>query len=147
MLTTQCSNSISSHYLNNKFYIWSAVAYIAVCTRVIMMLVTEGQIRAFICPSKFIFHIPCPGCGVTRATMLFLSGKIAQAVLFNPNVLFAIGFLFGFPPLMIYDITVKRGAAQHVYKFLEDTLKSKLTLTLFAIFEALIWTHNIIYHI
>lgn len=41
------------------------------------------------CPFKTLFHIPCPGCGMTRAMLSLLSGNVLQSVLFHPfSVLF-----------------------------------------------------------
>ena len=36
-----------------------------------------------ICPFFSIFGIPCPGCGLTRATILFLQGKIMMSLHYN----------------------------------------------------------------
>jgi hypothetical protein len=39
-----------------------------------------------ICPTAAIFHVPCPGCGLTRATFAALRGDIALAFEFHPLV-------------------------------------------------------------
>lgn len=36
------------------------------------------------CPVYFVFGIPCPGCGMTRACFSVLSGQLAQAFQWNP---------------------------------------------------------------
>lgn len=35
------------------------------------------------CPFFYIFKIPCPGCGLTRAFKLLIKGKIIQSLKFN----------------------------------------------------------------
>lgn len=37
-----------------------------------------------ICPTRMLFGIPCPGCGTTRAFLLLVQGKIADATVSNP---------------------------------------------------------------
>jgi hypothetical protein len=39
-----------------------------------------------LCPLAGIFGIPCPGCGLTRATLAALRGDIATALHFHPLV-------------------------------------------------------------
>ena len=38
------------------------------------------------CPTAALFGIPCPGCGMTRATLALLSGDVARAIGFHPLV-------------------------------------------------------------
>jgi hypothetical protein len=37
-----------------------------------------------ICPTALFFGVPCPGCGLTRATLALLSGDFAAAFRFHP---------------------------------------------------------------
>lgn len=37
-----------------------------------------------ICPMKLMLGIPCPGCGMTRATLLLLQGKFLASMEMNP---------------------------------------------------------------
>jgi hypothetical protein len=39
-----------------------------------------------VCPSATLFGIPCPGCGLTRATLAALHGDFAAALRFHPLV-------------------------------------------------------------
>lgn len=36
-----------------------------------------------VCPFFFVFRIPCPGCGLTRATISFLQGEILISLRYN----------------------------------------------------------------
>ena len=46
----------------------------------------NGQLAGIptICPFKVLTTIPCPGCGLTRALVLFAHGDWAQAIAFHP---------------------------------------------------------------
>lgn len=46
------------------------------------------------CPIKAIFHIPCAGCGLTRAVTSFFCGELIQAFNYHP--------LFWLAPIMIF---------------------------------------------
>ena len=50
-----------------------------------LLLNTMGIISVTICPLKLLFHIPCPGCGITRASGLLLKGQFFDAFILNPN--------------------------------------------------------------
>jgi hypothetical protein len=39
-----------------------------------------------VCPTALFFGIPCPGCGLTRATLALFRGDIRQALGFHPLV-------------------------------------------------------------
>lgn len=45
------------------------------------------DISLVLCPTKILFGIPCPGCGMTRAVKLCLEGKLLTAVRLNPNII------------------------------------------------------------
>jgi Protein of unknown function (DUF2752) len=40
--------------------------------------------RVPLCPLAFWFHLPCPGCGMTRASLCMLRGDFATAMRFHP---------------------------------------------------------------
>lgn len=37
-----------------------------------------------LCPTAFFFGVPCPGCGLTRASLALLRGDFAAALRFHP---------------------------------------------------------------
>lgn len=57
----------------------------AVAAVVLYMLVTRLVFHAF-CPLVIFCGVPCPGCGVTRAAGLFLTGRWAAAWQMNPMI-------------------------------------------------------------
>src|SRR5690606_14827389 len=42
-----------------------------------------------VCPSAGWLGVPCPGCGLTRASLLLVSGDVAAALRLHPLVLVA----------------------------------------------------------
>jgi len=47
------------------------------------------------CPTAYVFGIPCPGCGLTRATLALLRGDFHAALHFHPLVFLATPMYFG----------------------------------------------------
>lgn len=128
-------------------YIYSIAAYGVVCLWLSIAWITEGQTQIIVCPSKLLFHIPCPGCGVTRATLLWMHGHIKDALFLNPNVLFSMAFIGGFPILLIVDVVYKRGVLTTIYDKINAILCRKWVFITFLALELCIWIHNILYHI
>ena len=62
---------------NNKFKI------IIIIISVIIYLLFMQIVFETWCPIKAIFHIECPGCGLTHATIYLLKGEFINA--FNTN--------------------------------------------------------------
>lgn len=52
-----------------------------------------------VCPTALFFGIPCPGCGLTRATLALLHGDLGAALHFHPLV-------FVLTPLFAYALGV-----------------------------------------
>ena len=46
--------------------------------------VTATLLLGHACPINLIFGVPCPGCGLTRAVLLFLRGDFAGAFAMHP---------------------------------------------------------------
>lgn len=51
-----------------------------------------------VCLSKLLFGMPCPGCGLTRAALLFLKGDFAGSFHMHPMFVFLLPgiILFGY---------------------------------------------------
>jgi hypothetical protein len=50
----------------------------------LLVLIAAVAIGLPLCPSAFVLHIPCPGCGLGRATMALLHGDLATASAMQP---------------------------------------------------------------
>ena len=100
-------------------------------------------ISVAICPLKLLFHMPCPGCGITRASGLLLQGQIIDAVMMNPNVLIVLPYIAIFPLLLFIRIKYH---LDYITKILSLLNLKKVYIPL-AIAEVLIWLHNIAHRI
>lgn len=112
-----------------------------------LILVNEGQTTMTVCPSKLIYHIPCPGCGVTRATLLLLHGHLLDAIKLNPNCIVSVLFIGAYPFIAIYSLIRKHSFIAEYYALGEQLLKRKYGIGILLLCEALIWIHNIIMHV
>jgi Protein of unknown function (DUF2752) len=48
-----------------------------------------------VCPTAAFIGVPCPGCGLTRATLALLHGQLGAALHFHPLVLVLAPLYFG----------------------------------------------------
>lgn len=55
---------------------------------VVLYLVLSEIIFGYTCIFKILFHIDCPGCGLTRAFISLLKGDISGAIHYNNTVFF-----------------------------------------------------------
>lgn len=51
-------------------------------------LITMELIFGITCPFRILFHIDCPGCGLTRAFISFFTGNISKAFHYNYSFIF-----------------------------------------------------------
>lgn len=51
---------------------------------VLTILILSYFYQFSVCPFELIFGVSCPGCGITRATILFLSFRFYDALVFYP---------------------------------------------------------------
>lgn len=124
------------------FYI-SLIVYALVCIWLIRFYGSEGH-SGFVCPSKLLYGFSCPGCGVSRATLMFLKGDVLQALSLNVNVLLSIAFLFGYPILLCASLLRKFDYITLSYNFICLCLKTWYLAVPFFAVEAFVWLRNII---
>lgn len=78
------------------------------CAVIIALVFYACGIR--ICPFYNVFHMPCPGCGCTRAFAALLRGDISRSWEYNPAVLCILSFsLITYP----FRSTLKEYAQRH----------------------------------
>jgi hypothetical protein len=66
------------------------------------------------CPTALLFGIPCPGCGLTRATIAMLHGDFGAALRFHPLSPVLVPLFGGAMALVLVDYV--RGPAQRRWK-------------------------------
>lgn len=70
---------------------WVGLTAVAVCLILLEMVTGE------ICPMQLLFGLPCPGCGLTRAGFLVLTGHFGKAFSMHPFIyVFFAGLMYVF---------------------------------------------------
>lgn len=103
----------------------------------------EGRMGVTACPSKLLWHIPCPGCGTTRALLLILKGDILEGISLNPNSIIAVVYLAIFPFLLLIDVIFQVHSVYDLYLFVNKVLSVKWVFVFILMFEFAVWIHNI----
>lgn len=92
----------SSRNLSRNLFLLTSIvggyAYAILCDKIPSYNIGVG------CPFKYLTSIPCPGCGMGRATILLIKGQFIDAILMHPlsilfNILIAMSIL-----LLLQDI-------------------------------------------
>lgn len=52
----------------------------------------------WLCPIRYTFGIPCPGCGMTRSLLALLQGDLKLSWFFSPMVILSLVWLLFFYP-------------------------------------------------
>jgi hypothetical protein len=75
-------------------------------------LAVLGLLTAFgvpVCPAKNLFGVPCPGCGLTRATEAMVTGDLGGMLRFHPMApLLAPALLYAIGRTVVVSATGKR---------------------------------------
>ena len=58
--------------------------YFLVMLAFILYYVVTNHLFGYISPSMIILGLPCPGCGLTRAGVLFFTGQFQQSFVMHP---------------------------------------------------------------
>ena len=96
-----------------------------------------------LCIFKLATGIPCPGCGMGRATLELFRGNIAQS--FNYNIL-CIPFTLTIIAAMFWLLADFIQRKETFFNFVKQDIKAKYKVLLFAVIFV-DWTTNIIRHI
>lgn len=96
-----------------------------------------------LCPTKILWGIPCPGCGITRAVKLCFEGDLLAAVRMNPNIILVWIILPIAPFILITQLKTRKDYIARINAFLDK----KVYLVIILIAEGSIWIYNIVRHI
>lgn len=96
-----------------------------------------------LCPTKILWGIPCPGCGITRAVKLCFEGDLLAAVRMNPNIILVWIVLPIAPLILITQLKTRKDYIARINAFLDK----KVYLVIILIAEGSIWIYNIVRYI
>jgi hypothetical protein len=65
-------------------------------------LVAALALRLPVCPTATFLNVPCPGCGLTRATVAALGGQLGEALALHPLVFLLTPLYLGFVLTAVY---------------------------------------------
>ena len=54
----------------------------------IIYMIGAQLLTGYMCPFKILFHVDCPGCGLTRATIALFKGNIYESLQYNYTCIF-----------------------------------------------------------
>ena len=120
---------------------WTVV-YLLVLGWVAFNYFHHGGAKVIVCPFRLVTGLPCPGCGITRATVLCLHGCFREAVALNLNFILAVGFIICGPFLLAYDLMTGRIYSFYVRHAADKRFKQSMYV--FLAVELVYWVARMI---
>ena len=102
----------------------------------LLLLATCGYVWLFVsdngsgglgwcgCPMKFIFHIPCPSCGTTRAVRALFHGEWMASLYYNPLGILIALMMVVVPIWIIADVLAGSESLLRAYRLAEKKLQT-----------------------
>ncbi|WP_432766848.1 DUF2752 domain-containing protein [Xylanibacter muris] len=104
--------------------------------------VFDGHTGIVVCPSKLLYDISCPGCGVTRACVRILHGDFSGGILMNPNSLVILFGMLDLHVFMLVDFICEKDYLYKCIVRLDRLFQNRIILVSFFIFELIIAVRN-----
>lgn len=83
---------------------WTLATFIVCCVGWIwIFLHTQDNHQTTLCYMQWLFHFPCPTCGLTRAVVAFIHGDIILSLYEHPLGIFAAICMMLFPIWILMD--------------------------------------------
>jgi hypothetical protein len=99
-----------------------------------------------VCPTKLVWRMPCPTCGVTRAFLLTAHGRFAEALQMNINVLLLIPAYIIFPLAGIIGLATGKNLQLRLLNTVDKMCRKWAFVVPFAIFEITAEALNLYHH-
>ena len=75
------------------------------------------------CLIRYLFHIPCPSCGSTRAVQAAFHGEWLSALYYNPLGLLLVALMVVVPVWIIIDLLTGSSSFLRAYRLVEQQLQ------------------------
>ncbi|MBO7069281.1 MAG: DUF2752 domain-containing protein [Bacteroidaceae bacterium] len=96
------------------------------------------------CLTRFLFNIPCPSCGTTRAIRALLHGEWLKSLYYNPLGILLAAMMAVIPIWILADLLTESASFLKTYRIIEKKLR-KWPYALTGILAILInWIWNLV---
>lgn len=95
------------------------------------------------CYMQWLYHFPCPTCGITRSIIAVLEGNLKLAIYENPLGILAVLSLLLFPIWIIFDFLFEINTFETSVNKCLKSLRYPKYLILFSSVFIITWTWNI----
>ncbi len=100
-----------------------------------------------LCYSQWLYHFPCPTCGITRSIQSIFSAKWIDALYFNPLGYLAVFCMCLFPIWILFDLVTKNFSYEKSILSFWKMLRKRNFILLFSSCILLVWGWNIYKHL
>ena len=102
----------------------------------LLLLTACGYIWLFVCDDssrvfgwngclvRYLFHIPCPSCGTTRAVRAVFHGEWLGALYYNPIGIIMAALMVVIPVWIVIDLLTNSVSLLNAYRITENKLRS-----------------------
>ena len=86
------ATAVSVHAVSSGF---ALVGWLLAPVLALLVATEASRLGLVLCPFRLITHLPCPGCGMTRALLALFHGDLHSALTIHPLSPFAAALLSG----------------------------------------------------
>lgn len=89
----------------------------------VLLLFEVNGTSLWCCPIYYLTGFPCPGCGLTRATLCLFRLEVVEAMHYNVSILFLFPLFCACSIVLSIDCIFKRDYLYHIVRKLDKLLK------------------------
>lgn len=116
-----------------SFYRNILIVAILIAVYLLASYFVTGHTELTVCPSRMVFGLPCPGCGLSRAVNLLWKGDVGGAIAMNANVLVMVPLGIVAFMVLVYDICTHSSRLYAMYMWICAQLHGWVLVVIFAI--------------
>ncbi|WP_224484841.1 DUF2752 domain-containing protein [Robertkochia aurantiaca] len=103
----------------------------------------SSQDDLIVCPTRLVWGVPCPSCGLTRSLLAFFRAEISEAMHWNPIGFPMLLLLLLLPLWLIKDLIMKRNSLYEFYLLFMNHMRRPYYAFAFGLIIFLTWGWNI----